>query len=86
MAILAIERFRRERGQLPDTLDDLVPDYLAAVPEDPCNGYPMRMVKRNGGYAVYGVGSDLVDNVGDVESKEQHSATDDGLFVASSAQ
>jgi hypothetical protein len=40
IAILAIERYRRERGKLPDTLDDLVPDYLAAVPEDPCNGYP----------------------------------------------
>jgi hypothetical protein len=86
IAILAIERFRRERGELPDTLDDLVPDYIAAVPEDPCNGYPLRMVKRNGGYAVYGVGSDLVDNVGGVETKDQHRATDDGLFVASSAQ
>ena len=81
IAVLAVERYRRERGNLPDTLDDLVPDFLAAVPEDPCNSYPMRIVKRNGGYAVYGVGIDLVDNVGDVDTKAQHRRTDDGLFV-----
>jgi hypothetical protein len=81
IAVLAIERYRRERGQLPDHLDDLVPDYLAAVPADPCNGYPMRMVKRHGSYAVYGVGIDLADNVGDVEYRDDHAATDDGLFV-----
>lgn len=39
------------------------------------------MVKRNGGYAVYGVGIDLVDNVGHVENTDEHSPTDDGLFV-----
>jgi hypothetical protein len=31
---LAVEQFRVERGDWPETLADLVPDYLEAVPED----------------------------------------------------
>jgi hypothetical protein len=33
-AALAVEQFRIERGRWPEKLTDLVPDYLAAVPED----------------------------------------------------
>lgn len=81
IAVLAIERYRRQRGELPDTLDDLVPDYLAAVPADPCDGHPLRFVKRRGGYAVYSVGMDLVDQLGQVESSEERPKADEGLFV-----
>lgn len=30
--VAALERYRREHGALPEKLDDLVPDYLPAVP------------------------------------------------------
>jgi len=33
-AALAVEQFRMERGDWPETLADLVPDYLEAVPQD----------------------------------------------------
>ncbi|MCC5830098.1 MAG: hypothetical protein JJU36_11685 [Phycisphaeraceae bacterium] len=35
MAALAVERFRLAEGRPPDSLDDLVPGYLAALPVNP---------------------------------------------------
>ena len=35
---VAVERFRRETGRLPESLADLVPERLAAVPVDPRTG------------------------------------------------
>jgi hypothetical protein len=75
VAVLAIERHRRARGNVPDHLSQLVPDYLPAEPIDPVDGYPLRYIKRAHGYYVYGVGLDLQDNAGDLER------ADVGLFV-----
>jgi hypothetical protein len=66
-AAIAIERFRLDHnGQLPDTLDQTVPTYLPAVPIDPYSGRPIRFVKIDGGYEVYGVSFDRADNGGDL--------------------
>src|SRR5262249_34266051 len=35
MVLLAVERYRLKKGKWPGKLDDLKPDFLAAVPLDP---------------------------------------------------
>jgi hypothetical protein len=46
---------------LPDTLAELVPAYLTAVPLDPYDGQPVRYKKLPVGYVVYSVGLGWTD-------------------------
>jgi hypothetical protein len=61
---LAVERYRLAEGQLPQSLDDLVPVYIEAVPTDPCNGHPLKYRTLQPGFVVYSVDKDLADNDG----------------------
>jgi hypothetical protein len=65
-AALAIERYRLGTGSaLPDSLAQLVPKYLAAVPEDPYDGKPLRYKKLSPkGYVVYSIGRNRQDDGG----------------------
>ncbi|MEM8756470.1 MAG: hypothetical protein AAGF47_01645, partial [Planctomycetota bacterium] len=63
-AMVAIERYRAERGVLPASLDDLVPAYLEAVPMDVIDGQPLRYrveadaAASRPGYVLYSIGVD----------------------------
>jgi hypothetical protein len=71
----AIERFRLAHQQaLPNSLAELVPSYLPAVPRDPFDHQPLRFKKLPRGYVVYSVGPDGVDN-GGAESPTQNVTT-----------
>ena len=70
-AALAVELFKKGEGRLPENLDELVPKYLDAVPEDPFDGKPLKyragmLDHGNGklkhGYVVYSVGLDGKDD------------------------
>jgi hypothetical protein len=61
---VAAERYRRDKGRWPGTLDDLTRDYLKAVPTDPYDGKSMRYKRLADGVIVYSVGPDKVDNDG----------------------
>jgi hypothetical protein len=61
---LWIELYRRRHGRLPDDLQDLVPELMAAVPVDPFSGGPLRYVVHEGGYKIYSVGVDGLDHGG----------------------
>ena len=63
-AALAIQRYRLAAGKLPDTLADLVPTYLDAVPRDPFDGNDLRYTELEGGFVVYSIGNDLSDDGG----------------------
>ena len=67
---LAIKRYRLAKGKLPEKLDDLVPAYLAAAPQDPFDGKPLRYKKLVKGYVVYSVGEDGEDNGGAEKNTE----------------
>jgi hypothetical protein len=61
------------RREFPDSLADLVPDYLDFIPSDPCNkGQPLKYRRTETGCLVYGFGMDLTDNggVGDKENPD----------------
>jgi hypothetical protein len=61
---IAVERFRLENGQLPENLNELVPQFLSAIPVDPFDGQPLRYHRLAKGYVIYSVGSDGHDDGG----------------------
>jgi hypothetical protein len=63
-AALAVERYRNaNNGNLPDSLEQLVPQQLREIPSDPFDGKPIRYKRlAQGGYATYSIGPDMKDN------------------------
>ena len=61
---IAIERYRREHGKLPEKLDELVPEFLPRVPIDPYDGQPLRYVDDDEGCRVYSIGMNRTDEGG----------------------
>ncbi len=51
-----------ENGRLPETLGELVPEYLDDVPRDDFDGEPLRYDRDK--KVVYSVGEDLTDDGG----------------------
>ena len=64
---IAIERFRHARGGLPEALDDLVPDFIPQVPNDPFRGAPLEFRVTESDYRIYSVGTDGTDQGGIAE-------------------
>lgn len=75
-ADLAIRVYRSEHGQLPDDWPELVPNYLATVPQDPYSAKPLVYRRADdGGFVIYSVGFDGQDNGGKfVGRTEYHNA------------
>jgi len=66
LCAIAIERHFLRHSQYPETLDALVPEFLAVVPIDYMDGQPMRYRRNtNGGFTLYSVGEDGEDDGGD---------------------
>jgi hypothetical protein len=62
---VALERFRRARGDWPDTLAALVPDFIPELPRDPFSQAPMHYRREpETGWRLWSVGKDLKDNDG----------------------
>ena len=66
---IALELYRRRHGSYPETLQQLSPDLLPAVPADRITGDPVRYRIVNGKPLVYSVGSDRQDDGGKVFGK-----------------
>ena len=49
---LAVFAYRMEHGQYPQKADDLVPEYLDAIPEDSCSGGPLQLEFVEGGVTI----------------------------------
>jgi hypothetical protein len=62
---IAVERFRRVHGHLPEHLDEVVPQFLPSVLLDPMDHAPMRYA-RNGAehFRLWSVGDDREDDGG----------------------
>lgn len=61
---LALERYRIDHSVYPDSLDQLMPSYLKAVPLDPYDGKPLRYRRLADGVVVYSIGQDGTDDGG----------------------
>ncbi len=73
--LLALRAFQLTRGALPQSLEQLVPDYLGALPIDDFDGLPLRYSRERG--LLWSVGADLVDAGG---RSGDGSGSDDAVF------
>ncbi|MBC8378040.1 MAG: hypothetical protein H8E62_02600, partial [Planctomycetes bacterium] len=72
---LAIERYRLKYQSLPESLGVLVPEFMDTAPIDPFDGRTLRYIQPDtGGYTLYTVGEDGVDN-GGVSKKQVREKT-----------
>jgi hypothetical protein len=80
---LAVQRYRHAAGRLPDTLAELVPTYLDAVPKDPFDGEELRYKKLETGFVVYSIGEDGNDDSGKEKPRKRTTppATWDVTFI-----
>jgi hypothetical protein len=63
--LCALARYREAHGALPESLADLVPTYISAVPHDIMDGQPMRYRRlENGGCLLWSIGSNRIDDGG----------------------
>jgi ABC-type transport system involved in multi-copper enzyme maturation permease subunit len=68
IAAVAAERFRRQQGRWPTSIEEMVPAFLAAVPLDPRDGEPLRMRRLEDRIVIYSIGDDGQDNGGKIHS------------------
>lgn len=74
---LALERFRNAQHRYPEKLDELVPQFLPALVNDPMDGQPYRYRRTpEGRYLIYSVGLNGKDDGGKTVLKEKSSAQD----------
>jgi hypothetical protein len=64
---VAVERYRRRHGRWPAKLDDLVPEFLPALPNDPFTGRPLHYRTTEDGVMIWSVGVDGQDDNGRVD-------------------
>jgi len=60
--VLALKAYHSEHGTLPESLDELVPHYIASVPLDDFDGMRLRYSKEK--KLIWSIGSDLIDSGG----------------------
>lgn len=61
---LAAHRFQRMLRRLPDELSELTPGFIDAIPLDPFDGKPLRMIQTDSGLVLYSVDADMGDSGG----------------------
>lgn len=72
--LLALQIYRREQGVFPERLDQLVPEFLEAVPLDPCHPAVTPLVYRRNSqqqFVLYSIGSNSTDDGGALGSNER---------------
>jgi hypothetical protein len=68
--LLASEQFRRKHGNWPDNLEQCVPEFIAAVPDDPFSKKPYCIAVTNEEFKVYSYGDFKRDNGGDLKNHQ----------------
>jgi hypothetical protein len=61
---IALVLWKKRHGEWPQSLAELTPDLLPAVPPDRLDGQPLRYTLRDGKPILYSVGNDRVDESG----------------------
>jgi hypothetical protein len=62
---IALERYRLARGEYPESLDALAPQFIAKVPHDVINGQPLKYRRTSDGqFVLYSVGWNERDDGG----------------------
>ena len=64
LAGIAVHRYRLANGSFPETINQLVPEFLESVPVDVITGDPLKYQLTDGEPVIYSVGADLDDDGG----------------------
>ena len=68
----ALERYRLARGQFPESLGALVPEFTSELPHDVINGQPLKYRRTvDGRYVLYSVGWNKTDEGGVIGLKQK---------------
>ncbi len=68
---IALERYRLARGEYPESLDALSPQFIAQVPHDVIGGQPLHYRRTSDGkFVLYSVGWNETDDGGVVVFKQ----------------
>jgi hypothetical protein len=62
---IALRRYQLRHGRLAPSLDALIPEFVQSAPVDYMDGQPLRYRPDGGGFRLYSVGLDGVDDGGD---------------------
>ncbi len=62
--VLALHLHRIAHGEWPDTLQDMVPEYLSEIPRDPFDGESLRYRLVDGLPLIWSIGADRIDQSG----------------------
>ena len=81
MAGIALERYRRDHGVWVESLEQLMPTYLTALPVDPFTGKPAFYKIVNGHPLIYSVGADRDDDGGSIPINP-HTGKPDSKYAA----
>jgi hypothetical protein len=80
LTMLALHAYRQEHRAYPNTLTALVPEYLAAVPNDPfVEAKPLSYHRNGNKFVLYSVGPDGIDDYG--RPIEDHSPSANRILV-----
>jgi hypothetical protein len=79
----AIERYRLAKGQLPQLLDELAPEFMEKLPHDIITGVSLKYGRtEDGHYAIYSVGWNEKDEGGAAGYKKgEHDVPEEGDWV-----
>jgi hypothetical protein len=59
--VIALFRYKVEKGQFPEKLDELVPQYLQTVPLDPFGPGPLTYKRQSDDFVLYSWGLNFKD-------------------------
>lgn len=65
VAALAVERYRLTHGKTPERLEELIPQFVAAVPLDPFDLQPLRYRREENAFVIYSVSVNGKDENGE---------------------
>lgn len=77
---VAVTAYQLKNKKYPATLDNLVPEFITAVPVDPFDKKLLRMTPADGGLILYSVGGDGVDGGGVEKARGQGAVEGDLTF------
>lgn len=86
-AAIAAQRFRLQRGQLPDSLANIGQELLGSLSEpsaaliDPFDGQPLRYKTEPARVLIYSIGENKQDDGGDCDRDDQQRPLDVGFSV-----
>lgn len=61
---IAVELYRRKHDRLPNSLQDLVPDFIEKLPDDPFGNADFVFRPTANGFKIYSIGTPPIDNGG----------------------